>query len=90
MAENMKLKIIKPFDGRAAVKDPERIGEIVRQLRKEAKLTQAEAASMCSVGTRFLSDLENGKASIQLGKALQVLRAFGLLIILKKKGLPHA
>jgi len=79
-------KELKAFFGQAEVKDPVEIGEIVRQLRKAAKLTQIEAAAMCRVGTRFLSDLENGKASLHLGKALQVLRDFGLLVMLKKRG----
>jgi HTH-type transcriptional regulator / antitoxin HipB len=83
----IKLKPAKSFVDRAAVKDSAQIGEIVRQLRKDSKLTQQEAAALCNVGTRFLSDLENGKASAQLGKVLQVLHAFGLLVILKKKTL---
>ena len=79
-------KDIKPFPGEAVVKDAAEIGAIVRQLRKAGKLTQAEAAAMCRVGTRFLSDLENGKPTLHLGKALQVLRDFGLLVMLRKKG----
>lgn len=83
----MKLKITKPFTGRAAVHDSKEIGAIIRELRKESKLTQAKAAAMCNVGSRFLSDLENGKATIQIGKALRVLNAFGLRVILKKRTL---
>ena len=64
---------------------PAEIGVMVRKTRKGSGLTQKEAASMCNVGTRFLSDLENGKPSIHLGKAMQILRAFGLMMILKKK-----
>lgn len=79
-------KELKAFSGQAEVKDPVEIGEVVRQLRKAAKLTQIEAAGMCKVGTRFLSDLENGKASLHLGKVLQVLRDFGLLVTLRKRG----
>ncbi len=67
------------------MKDSAAIGAIIRQLRRESHLTQIKAASMCHVGTRFLSDLENGKATIQIGKALKVLQAFGLLVMLKKK-----
>ena len=71
------------------VKLPAEIGVIVRQTRKSAGLSQIEAAAMCRVGTRFLSDLENGKASIHLGKTMQVLRAFGLVVLLKKKTLTN-
>ena len=61
------------------------VGMAIREARKKAGLSQKEAASMCNVGTRFLSDLENGKPSVQLGKTMQVLRAFGLITILRKK-----
>ena len=69
------------------VRDPKEIGAWVRQARKQAKLKQAEAAAMCGVGTRFLSDLENGKPTLHLGKTLQVVKAFGLTVLIKKKEL---
>ena len=69
--------------------DPKEIGNAIRQRRQEMKLTQAEAAALCKVGIRFLSELENGKSTLHLGKVMQVLRAFGLITILKRKGLSH-
>ena len=65
--------------------NPAEIGEIVRQARKKAGLRQAQAAALCGVGTRFLSDLENGKPTIHLGKVLHVLKGFGLRVIIKRK-----
>ena len=70
----------------ALAKDPEEIGKIVRQARKAAGLRQAQAAALCGVGTRFLSDLENGKPTLHLGKVLKVLHGFGLRVIIKRKG----
>lgn len=58
---------------------------IVRQARKEAGLRQAQAAALCGVGTRFLSDLENGKPTLHLGKVLKVLHGFGLRVAIKRK-----
>ena len=84
----MKTNSQNSFSIEVAVKDSAQIGKIVRQLRKSANLSQIEAAAMCKVGTRFLSDLENGKSSLHLGKVLQVMRNFGLLVVIKKKG-PH-
>lgn len=77
------------FTEKAVIKDTESIGRIIRQLRKESGFTQNKAAAMCNVGTRFLSDLENGKSTIQFGKALKVMSAFGLIVILKKKTLTN-
>jgi y4mF family transcriptional regulator len=56
----------------------EDISTLVKKRRKELNLTQAECATFCGVGNRFLSELENGKESIHLGKALQVIRMLGL------------
>lgn len=60
-------------------------GERVREKRKAQGLTQAELAALCDVGTRFVSDLENGKASVELGLALRVVRGVGLTPFLKPK-----
>lgn len=68
---------------------PASIGQTVRQRRREMRITQAEAAALCKVGTRFLSDLENGKPTLHLGKVLQVLRAFGFQVKLERRGLPR-
>lgn len=68
------------------VHDPAAIGKAIRQRRREMGITQAEAAALCKVGTRFLSESENGKATLHLGKVLQVLHSFGLTILLKRKG----
>ena len=65
------------------------IGAAIRKKRKEDGLTLADAAGLCNVNYRFLSDLENGKATAQLGKVLQVLHALGIEIELKDRTWPH-
>lgn len=57
---------------------PEELGRIIRLKRKEIGVRQEIAAGMAGVGTKFLSQLENGKETAELGKALQVLRKMGL------------
>jgi y4mF family transcriptional regulator len=52
-------------------------GGIVRRERKAQGLRQEELAAASSVGVRFIVDLEAGKPTVQLGKALQVLRTLG-------------
>jgi len=51
---------------------------VVRERRKQQGATQAEFASLCGVGVRFISDLENGKPTVQIGKVLQVIQCLGL------------
>lgn len=56
------------------------IGRIIRAKRKEAGVRQDMAAGMSEVGTKFLSQLESGKETAELGKTLRVLRKLGLNI----------
>ena len=53
-------------------------GAAVRQERQNVGLTQAEAASRAGVSRQWLSQLENGKTSVETGKVLAVLNALGL------------
>ncbi len=57
-----------------------KIGSLVKKSRKNQGLTQSEAAGYLNVGTRFLSELENGKPTVQLEKALHVLKGLGLAL----------
>ena len=56
---------------------PAAIGEIVRSTRKACHMRQDELAGAAGVGVRFVVELEAGKPTAQLGKALQVLLALG-------------
>ncbi len=54
------------------------IGELVRETRKAQGISQEQLAGVANTGVRFVSDLENGKPSIQVDKMIQVLEALGL------------
>lgn len=56
-------------------------GAAVRRARKDRGLTQAELAAKAGVGRPWLSELENGKRTAELGKALSVLGALELGIV---------
>lgn len=55
----------------------EEIGRFVRSRRRAQGLKQAELAALSNVGTRFLSDLENGKGTVEVGLTLRVLATLG-------------
>lgn len=57
---------------------PEDLGRLVKNERKALGLTQAELALTSGTGMRFISDLENGKPTCQIGKTLTVLRTLGI------------
>lgn len=63
----------------------EQIGKLIRTERKNAGLKQAECADLCGVGARFLSELENGKSTLEIGKVLKVLRLLGFEINMEHK-----
>ncbi len=64
----------------------EDIGLCVRHQRKSQGATQAEFAALCGVGTRFISELENGKTTMELGKVLKVIKCLGLEISIHPRG----
>jgi y4mF family transcriptional regulator len=61
------------------------LGQIIKLQRKSIGLTQSEVALACGVGIRFISDLENGKPTCHIGKALLVIESIGLNVSLHAK-----
>jgi y4mF family transcriptional regulator len=55
-------------------------GEAIRKARTKEHLTQRQLALSVGAGERFIVDLENGKETVRLGKALQVAMALGIKI----------
>lgn len=53
-------------------------GAMIRKERKKQVLNQSELAGLSNVGNRFIVELEQGKSTIELGKALQVAQMLGL------------
>ncbi|NBT42013.1 MAG: transcriptional regulator [Alphaproteobacteria bacterium] len=56
----------------------EKLGYIVKQVRKEQGLTQEQLAATTGVGVRFIRELEHGKESCHIGKALNVVSMLGI------------
>jgi HTH-type transcriptional regulator / antitoxin HipB len=57
------------------LQNPTDIGRIVRQQRHVQGLAQAELAVLAHVSRSFVSELEGGKATLEIGKVLSVLHA---------------
>ena len=58
------------------------LGQIIRATRKAQGLTQEQLAAMCGTGVRFIRELEHGKESCQIGKAMMVVKMLGLEILI--------
>ena len=54
------------------------IGRLVQVERKRQRLTQLQLAGMAGTGIRLISDLENGKETVQIQKLLKVVQTLGL------------
>ena len=55
-----------------------KLGAIVKKARKEQGLTQQQLAGTTGVGVRFIRELEQGKESCHIGKALTVVSMLGI------------
>ncbi len=56
----------------------EKLGAVVKRVRKEQGLTQKQLAATAGVGVRFIRELEQGKQSCHIGKALAVVAMLGI------------
>ncbi|MCR4658267.1 MAG: helix-turn-helix domain-containing protein [Lachnospiraceae bacterium] len=61
-------------------------GKAIKERRKVKGYTQADISAVSGLSVSFISDLENGKKSIELEKALMVANLLGLDINLSVRG----
>jgi len=59
---------------------PKTVGELVKSTRKAMGVTQKDLAMTSGTGLRFIIEMEKGKATCQLRKALTVLQTLGIEI----------
>lgn len=58
------------------------IGHLLRQRRKALGISQDQLAGKAGVGRRFISELENGKKTLEVDKVLTALRHVGIRTLL--------
>ncbi len=64
--------------GGMIITDAKAFGEALRARRKEKQYTQAFLAEFTGYSVSFISDLENGKPTAELGKAMDLANILGL------------
>ena len=69
------------------IRSVEDLGSLIQSVRKIQGLTQSDIAGLAHTGNRYIVDLEKGKPTIQMQKALDVLALLGLELIVRKRGL---
>jgi len=60
------------------VKSPADIGALIRSARKRAGLSQHDLAQKLDVGTRWISVIENGHPTAEIGRVLRTLQTLGV------------
>ena len=66
--------------------DAKTFGEALRNRRKELHYTQGFLAEFSGFSVSFISDLENGKTTAELGKAIHLATLLGLDLFLTSRG----
>ena len=68
-----------------AIMSAQDMGRLVREARRQRKLSQQAFADLVGVGRRFISELENGKATLEFDKVLQVASASGIDMLARRR-----
>ncbi len=62
----------------ASPRSTKELGRFIRENRKSKNLTIEAVSGLANVSQRFLSELERGKETAEIGKVLKVLLTLGL------------
>lgn len=63
----------------------EELGSAVRARRVELGLTQRDLADFAGCGVRFISELERGKPTVELGKAIALVNALSMDVLVEAR-----
>lgn len=65
--------------------DPSELGKAIKDRRKELGLKQKDLADATGFSVSFISDLENGKPTAELGKSIHIVNMLGMDVIVNKR-----
>lgn len=68
------------------ITDSKSFGAMLKNRRKQLGYTQAYISEMTGLSVSFLSELENGKKTAQLDKAIEVAMLLGLDLTMEARG----
>ncbi len=68
------------------IHDTKAFGEVLKKRRKKLGYTQKYISEFTGISASFISDLENGKATIELGKAIYLANMLGVDLELVERG----
>jgi y4mF family transcriptional regulator len=68
------------------IRTPSALGALIRARRRELKLDQATLAALAGVSRPWLSAVEKGKPTAEIGLVLRALAALGLILDVRPEG----
>lgn len=72
-------------DAGTPIRSSVELGAVIREQRKRLALKQLDLAGLGNTGNRFIVDLEHGKPTVQLQKALDLMDLLGLEVVVRTK-----
>lgn len=67
------------------ISDTKQLGVCLKERRRQLCYTQAFLSEVSGLSISFISDVENGKPTVELGKALYLANLLGLDFTLKER-----
>lgn len=67
------------------ITNPAELGLAIRERRKELGYTQSYVSKFTGFSVSFISDLENGKETAEIGKTITLILLLGLDITLERR-----
>ena len=68
------------------ITDAKSYGKAIRKRRKELGYTQAYLAEFTGFSVSFISDLERGKATAEIGKSIYLANLLGMDLYMENRG----
>ena len=68
------------------ITDAKSYGEAIRKRRKELGYTQAYLAEFTGFSVSFISNLERGKATAEIGKSIYLANLLGMDLYMENRG----
>ena len=67
------------------IRNTKELGEAIKQTRKELGYTQSDISQRTGLSESFISDIENGKETAEIGKVLLLINLLGLNVFIKER-----
>lgn len=81
-AQHTMVRVARPARGDSVtIASALTLGGVIREAREKRELSQQQLAEEAGVGRRFVSELENGKATLEFDKVLKVAAAAGVSLV---------